>query len=730
MGTFDMRTILFIFLLTYMVSTVVVFILWVQYHNRYKGTTQLFLSFALQTIGMLLILFRGAIPDWISIDVANTMVVAGILFGYIGLEAYTGKRSNQIANIILLVIFAFSHAYFTYFKPDLSLRNLNISVISLIFFFQSAWLMLYRVPRKSLQITHFIGIIYAAFCIFSLLNIIIFLTGDKDMPADYFDSIGFDTVIIIVYHSLVVFLTYNLVLMYSKNLLLDITSEEEKSLYFNIEKNEEQNKFNELIQNERNLLKTLIDNVPDPVSIKDRDGRFILNNNAHLELIGAESQKDAIGKTIYDFWPNDQAKAADEADLSVFRNGQVILDKVESSIHGETGFPCWHLTSRIPLMDKEGKPVQLITIRHDITERKRSEDSLRDAAEFNRSLLKTIPFGMDIVDEEGKILFQSDNFKQLFGSNALGKRCWDVYRDDKKQCDDCPLLNGIVNGKTEKCQSTGALGGKVFDIYHTGMNYQGKKAMLEIFHDVTDNKHTEEELIRSKEMAEESNRLKTAFLHNISHEIRTPMNAIVGFVTLLGEPGISAEDHRSYLEIITKSSDHLLSIVTDIIEVSNIEAGKLKLNMKKVSIKPVLENLHIQFKSVAAAKGMDLIFEQPQSDAEEYIYTDSTKFIQVMSNLLANACKFTQEGYVKMGYQRHSDHFEFFVSDSGIGISEDQQTKIFERFYQVDSRVTRQHEGTGLGLSLSKAYIEFLGGKLWVKSEVGKGSTFFIKLPC
>jgi PAS domain S-box-containing protein len=271
--------------------------------------------------------------------------------------------------------------------------------------------------------------------------------------------------------------------MFSKNLLLDIKSEEEKSFSANIEKNSEQIKLNNLIQTERNLLSTLIDNLPDPVSIKDADGRFLINNNAHLEFIGAESQIDAVGKTIFDFLPEDEAELCDEDDKTVIITGKMILDKVESSTHVDTGFPYVLLTSRIPIRASDGKTFQLVTISHNITDRKKAEDALRQSAEFNRSLLKTIPFGMDIVDEGGTILFQSENFRKIFGSDAVGKKCWDIYRDDKVQCEDCPLTRGIEIGKTEKYQSTGVLGGKIFDIYHTGMNYQGKKAMLEIFHD-------------------------------------------------------------------------------------------------------------------------------------------------------------------------------------------------------------------------------------------------------
>lgn len=512
--------------------------------------------------------------------------------------------------------------------------------------------------------------------------------------------------------------------------LHDRKAEEQELSKASEEKISEQNKYNEIIRVERNLLRALIDNIPDPISIKDRKGRYLLNNNAHLEVIGAENQEEALGKTVYDFLPEEDAVASDDDDMKVLQTGRMMLDKVEKRLNIETGFHHSLLTSRIPILDSEGAATQLVTISHNITDKKRAEDTYRESAEFNRSLLQTVPFGMDIVDEEGTVLFQSDSFKKLFDSDSIGRKCWDIYRDDKKQCQDCPLIKGIVIGKTEKYESHGVNGGRIFDIYHTGMIYQGRKAMLEIFHDITERKIIEEELTQSKEKAEESDRLKTAFLHNVSHEIRTPMNAIVGFVTLLGEPDLTPETRSSYLEIVTQSSNHLLSIVTDIIEVSNIEAGKLKLNMNKVVVNSVMQKLHQQFTHVASSKGLELIYEQPDSDPEKHFYTDSTKLVQVLSNLLTNACKFTSEGHVKMGYTFSPDNIEFYVTDTGIGIAEDKQSKVFERFYQVDSGEDRQYEGTGLGLSLSKAYIEFLGGKLWVESKAGKGSTFFLTLPC
>jgi PAS domain S-box-containing protein len=206
------------------------------------------------------------------------------------------------------------------------------------------------------------------------------------------------------------------------------------------------------------------------------------------------------------------------------------------------------------------------------------EEELKQSYAFSDSLLKTIPFGMNIVDETGTIVFLSDNFKRIFGEEAIGKKCWEMYRDDKTQCTDCPLINGITIGKTQIYESRGVFGNKIFEIIHTGMMYKDKKAMLEIFQDVTSRKKNEAELIMAREKAEEGDKLKTAFLHNISHEIRTPMNAIIGFSALLGEHHTDALTRQSYIDILIQSSNQLLGIITDIIDISNIEANLIRIS--------------------------------------------------------------------------------------------------------------------------------------------------------
>ena len=253
--------------------------------------------------------------------------------------------------------------------------------------------------------------------------------------------------------------------------------------------------------------------------------------------------------------------------------------------------------------------------------------------------------------------------------------------------------------------------------------------LIGVIQDITDRKENEEELIRAKEKAEESDRLKTAFLHNISHEIRTPMNAIVGFSALLGEPGTDSTASKSYIDIIMKSSDHLLSIISDIIEISNIEASVIKITKNRVDLNIVFKSLYNQFLPIANENKIEFISVPALSGSDSLLLTDNTKLIQVISNLLNNAFKFTQQGKVSFGYTLKDQLLEFFVSDTGIGIPEEQTQRIFNRFFQIENYGSKLNEGTGLGLSICKAYVELLGGVIGVSSRLGYGSTFYFTIP-
>lgn len=249
-----------------------------------------------------------------------------------------------------------------------------------------------------------------------------------------------------------------------------------------------------------------------------------------------------------------------------------------------------------------------------------------------------------------------------------------------------------------------------------------------IFFDISEQKQIDIDLEKARDKATESDRLKTAFLNNLSHEIRTPLNAIVGFTTLLGESGNLNENGMEFMDIITHSSDHLLEIVDDIVEISKIEAKIVRLTCKEINLNELLQRLYIRFKPLADEKNIILKYNPEIYDEEIIIVTDGYKLFQSLKNLISNAIKFTREGQIEFGFCL-LDKIQFYVSDTGIGIGEEHQQNIFSSFYQAESSSTKSYDGTGLGLSIARAYVELLGSKIWFSSEQGKGSLFCFNIP-
>jgi signal transduction histidine kinase/ActR/RegA family two-component response regulator len=246
------------------------------------------------------------------------------------------------------------------------------------------------------------------------------------------------------------------------------------------------------------------------------------------------------------------------------------------------------------------------------------------------------------------------------------------------------------------------------------------------------------DLLHAKQRAEESDRLKSAFLSNMSHEIRTPMNGILGFSSLLSNVDLSEKDRNLYIEMIRKSGDRMLNIINEIVDISKIESGLVKVKLIEENLNEHLGYVYDLLKQEAERKGLILTYECGFQQQEAISKTDSEKLFAVLVNLVKNAIKYTKSGSVEFGYRLNNSSFAlndkipellFFVKDTGIGIPVNRQNAIFERFIQADIADVQAREGAGLGLSIAKSYVELLGGKIWVESEINQGSTFYFTHP-
>ncbi len=237
------------------------------------------------------------------------------------------------------------------------------------------------------------------------------------------------------------------------------------------------------------------------------------------------------------------------------------------------------------------------------------------------------------------------------------------------------------------------------------------------------------ELVVAKDRAEESDRLKTSFLNNLSHEIRTPMNAIVGFSQLLDEPNVSVQERTEFTKLIRESSNRLLGIITDLVNLSTVESGQEVLKEEKFNLNTFCRDTFGHLKPFTDAKKLELAIYLPLRDDYSIIIADKGKLRQILLNLLKNAVKFTKVGRIDFGYTIRSAEVEFYIKDTGIGIPPEKFKTIFERFQQADDSSSRVYSGVGLGLPISKAYVDMMGGRIWLNSEIGSGTQFYFTIP-
>jgi PAS domain S-box-containing protein len=520
----------------------------------------------------------------------------------------------------------------------------------------------------------------------------------------------------------------------------------------------ERNQAEAALKESEERFRTLFENSTIGIYRTTPDGQILLANPSLIKLLGYSSFEELADRNLAEdgFEPSFERTHFMEI---IKREGEVKgLESAWTRMDGTTVFIS---ESARGINDKEGKIIYYDGIVEDITLRKQAEEMLRKSEQMLQMVLDNFPGVVFWKDRHSNYLGCNQSFATGAGlkspAEIVGKTDlnlpWASTEAISYRKDD---LDVMENGKGRlhivemQHQSDGQVIWLDTSKFPLRDSFGQVIGVIGVSNDISMLKMAEQELINTnkelafqnaekekraieliiaKEKAEESDRLKSAFLTNMSHEIRTPMNGILVFAELLKEPNLSSDDQQDFIQTIQISGERMLDTINSIVDISKIESGLMKVDIKETNINEKIEFAYKFFKPEVEIKGLQFLFKNGLPTKEAIIKTDNEKVYGILINLIKNAIKFTNAGSIEFGYEKKGEYLEFFIKDSGIGIPENQKEMIFERFRQGSESFNRGYEGSGLGLSIAKSYVEMLGGKIWVESEEGKGSIFYFTIP-
>ncbi|HAQ18875.1 MAG TPA: hypothetical protein DCR40_06520, partial [Prolixibacteraceae bacterium] len=330
-----------------------------------------------------------------------------------------------------------------------------------------------------------------------------------------------------------------------------------------------------------------------------------------------------------------------------------------------------------------------------------AEKKLRESEELSRHLLQTIPFGMDIVDENGIVLFQNENLKKYFGEQALGNKCWKLYRDDETQCSDCPLIAGIKLGTTKGYEAAGILGNKTFEIIHTGMMFEGKKAILEIFINITERKLAEQEIKLKNEELQKLNAEKDKFFSIIAHDLRSPFSSFLGLTEIMAEElsSLTMAQIQELAISMKNSANNLYRLLNNLLEWSQIQKGEIPFKPEFVQLNGLVDESIEMVLESAKTKEIEIVNYIP---AGLEVFADNNMLHTMIRNLVSNAVKFTPKGGTVIVSAKPTDNknVEITIQDTGIGMNQEMVGNLFRIDVNTNRKGTEGEPSTGLGLLL------------------------------
>lgn len=467
----------------------------------------------------------------------------------------------------------------------------------------------------------------------------------------------------------------------------------------------------------------------------DINGRYTYCSDSEESILGYKPNEIIGQKYFFDFFTPDVKEELKNAAFGIFAQKASFNNFINPNLH-KNGSLVIMETSGVPILDAAGNLTGYLGVDKDISERIRYVDDLKMSVAWLHAILESTAEGILVVDQNEKIThFNNKIMEMLEVPENLQQKGMDVdnlaFVINHLKNPERFLLKTIkthINDEESSYEVLEFKDGRVLEQYSKPQRIGGKMAGRVLgFHDITKLKKDEEDLIRAKEKAEESDHLKSSFLSNMSHEIRTPMNAIIGFSTLLPE---AKEDERSlYSNIIINSSTQLLSLVDDVLLLSRLQSEKLPLNITQFNPATIVQNIVLQINIPNQKKSIEIKVNIPEALRPLYISSDFQKITQVLTSLVTNAIKYTFIGYIEIGFEMKENLIEFYVKDTGIGIPENEQSSVFDTFFRSEQALALAIRGTGLGLSISKALVKLLKGEIGVYSVPGNGSRFYFTVP-
>lgn len=490
-------------------------------------------------------------------------------------------------------------------------------------------------------------------------------------------------------------------------------------------------------EKELHKLSSVVHQSPNTIIITGLDGKIEYINPAGCDITGY-SVEELIGKNPSIFSAGETPPEVYKSLWKTIKSG----NEWNGIFHNKkkNGEYFWESAFIVPLRDAEGIIKHYLGVKEDISNRVLAELALKESEERYRELFEGSPDAIILADIETGMLTDANTAACIL----LGRTMEEIRQMHQTMLHPSSKKEIVAEMFNTHASSTlirenafpiessiiRADGLEIpVEVLARPITINGKQILQGVFRNITERKLAQEELLKAKEKAEASDKLKSAFLNNISHELRTPLNGIIGFSEMLAQPESTEDDRAEFSRMIKRSSTRLINTITSYMDISMLVSGITEIRKRPFSLSHFLENTADQAFEICNSRNLELHVNKKDAVTEVQIVTDENLLSKVFSHLIDNAVKFTKEGSITIGYEHKTGFHQFSVSDTGKGIPKESVSVIFEVFMQADSSTSRGYEGSGVGLSIAQGFVNLMGGEIWVESNDNKGSTFFFTIP-